>query len=285
MKETTAKYLILADSASDLPDTYLDGTGIAFRTVPLTIRADGREYVDDATLNTAELLRAVHASKMPCTSACPSPDDFRSQFGDADYVFIVTITSKLSGCYNSACLARELSERADTVHVVDSKATCGTEQLIVDKLRALIEEGLPYETIVERIEAYRDSVELLFVLQKFDNLIANGRMSKVAGFIANTLVIRPICKAEDGEIKIAKKTVGAKSAFSKLYDMTLAATQGAETKPIVISHCCAEDEAESLRVRFVSAGYTDVRVRAMRGLASFYALEQGVIVCFERNPE
>ncbi len=273
------KFQILVDSASDLKNDYLAGLDIGFKVIPLTVLAGDKEFVDDDNINIDEMLDAMHSSKKS-TSACPAPQSFLEEFDKAEHTFVVTITAKLSGCYNSAMVAKQSYEHGENVHIVDSKATCGTEVLIVNRLVKLIQEGLSFEEIIAKIEEYRDSKSLWFILQKFDNLINNGRMSKIAGLIASTLVIRPICIAHEGEIKILKKIIGIKNAFSKLIQLIKEKKQDYSEDTLIISHCKAESEALALKEDISkTCNFKEIQIMPMKGLCSYYALEKGVILC------
>ena len=274
------KFQILVDSASDLKNDYLkDYEDIGFKVIPLTILAGNKEFVDDDNINIDEMLEAMHSSKKS-SSACPAPQSFLDEFDKAEYTFVVTITAKLSGCYNSAMVAKQSYEKSENIHVIDSKATSGTEILIVNKLVKLIKEGLSYQEIVEKIEKYRDSKSLWFILQKFDNLINNGRMSKIAGLIASTLVIRPICIAAEGEIKMLKKIIGIKNAFTKLIQLIKEKKSDYSQDTLIISHCKAEEEANQLKSDISKVcNFKEIQIVPMRGLCSYYALEKGVILC------
>ena len=210
------KFQILVDSASDLRSDYLaKEKEIGFKVIPLTILANGKEFVDNDDINIDDMLENMHQCKTN-SSACPAPQSFLEEFGKADYTFVVTITAKLSGCYNAAVVAKNSYEKQENVHIIDSKATSGTEILIVDKLVNLIKDGKNFNEIVEAIEQYRDKRSLFFSLQKFDNLVNTGRMSKIAGLVAKTLVIRPICIALEGEIKVERKVIGIKNDHQSL---------------------------------------------------------------------
>lgn len=273
------KYQILVDSASDLKNDYIQDENIGFKVIPLTVLTDAKEYVDDDNIDIDALLKDMHNSKKT-SSACPAPQSFLQEFEKAEYTFIVTITAKLSGCYNAAVVAKNSHTNPEKVHVVDSKATSGTEVLIVDRLVKLIKEGKEFNEIVEDIEKFRNKKMLHFILQKFDNLVANGRMSKIAGIIASKLIIRPICIAEDGEIKVVKKVFGVKNAFAKMIQMIKEKCARPEEETLIISHCKAEEEAEQVKndIQQVCA-FKEIRIMPMKGLCSYYALEKGVIVC------
>lgn len=273
------KYQILVDSASDLLSDYYTDPEIGFKVVPLTIHVKDKEYVDNDSLNIQEMLADMHASKKS-SSACPAPQSFLSEFDNAEYTFIVTITSKLSGCYNSAVVAKNSYSKPENICVIDSKAVSGTEMLIVDKLIELIKQDLPYEQIVKEITEYRDKRSLYFILQKFDNLVNNGRMSKIAGLIASKLVIRPICIAYEGEIKIAKKIIGIKNTFTKLVQMIGEKAKDFSKETLIITHCFAEEEANYIKSDLEEkCNFKEIRILPMRGLCSYYALEKGLIIC------
>ena len=273
------KYQILADSASDLLSDYYTDPEIGFKVVPLTIHVNDKEYVDNDSLNIQEMLADMHASKKS-SSACPAPQSFLSEFDNAEYTFIVAITSKLSGCYNSAVVAKNSYSKPENICVIDSKAVSGTEMLIVDKLIELIKQDLPYEQIVKEITEYRDKRSLYFILQKFDNLVNNGRMSKIAGLIASKLVIRPICIAYEGEIKIAKKIIGIKNTFTKLVQMIGEKAKDFSKETLIITHCFAEEEANYIKSDIEKkCNFKEIRILPMRGLCSYYALEKGLIIC------
>lgn len=275
------KYQIIVDSCSDIDKYYLEGTGIGLKIVPLTINVGDNEYVDEGDVKIEEMLKNLKTPKIKSSSACPSPQAFKDEFDKADYTFVVTITSKLSGCYNSALLAKNEHPNSAHIHVIDSKAVSGTEILLVDKLVELINSGLDFDTIVSEIEKYRDNCTLFFVLQRFDNLVNNGRMSKIAGLIASTISLKPICKAVGGEIRIVKKIIGSKHLFSKLAEMIKEVLNGGKDRKIIISHCYAEDEAEELKYHIEKiCGSQNIKIIPMRALTSYYALEKGVIVCF-----
>lgn len=273
------KYQILVDSASDLLSDYYTDPEIGFKVVPLTILVNDKEYVDNDSLNIQEMLADMHASKKS-SSACPAPQSFLSEFDNAEYTFIVTITSKLSGCYNSAVVAKNSYSKPENICVIDSKAVSGTEMLIVDKLIELIKQDLPYEQIVKEMTEYRDKRSLYFILQKFDNLVNNGRMSKIAGLIASKLVIRPICIAYEGEIKIAKKIIGIKNTFTKLVQMIGEKAKDFSKETLIITHCFAEEEANYIKSDLEKkCNFKEIRILPMRGLCSYYALEKGLIIC------
>ena len=153
--------------------------------------------------------------------------------------------------------------------------------MIVDKLVNLIKSGKEYNEIIEAIENYRDGRSLFFSLQKFDNLINTGRMSKIAGLVAKTLVIRPICIALEGEIRMERKVIGIKNAFKKMVQMIKEkAGVEAPNQRVIITHCKALEEAEQIKSDIEKeCNFKEIQIRPMKALCSYYALEKGIIIC------
>lgn len=275
------KFQIIVDSASDLDSKYVKNKDIGFRVVPLTITIGDKNYVDDDNINVDEMLESLHKFKGKTSTACPSPEAFSKYYTDAENTFVVTISSKLSGTYNAACLgAKELENDSNfKIHVIDSKLVSGAEELIVDKLVELIEKGLEFNDIVTEIDKFRNERQLFFTLAKFDNLIANGRMSKIVALIAKTLIIRPVCKGVEGEIKVIEKVIGVNNAFKKMATFISKAVQTFKDKVLIINKCKADNECEQL-VKLIkeNCDFKEIRIKETKGLCSFYALEKGLIV-------
>lgn len=278
------RYKIISDSSCDLNSDYIKGDNIGFSVAPLTIHVNQEEFVDNFDLDIKKMLDAMHGYKEKSTSSCPSPDSFHKALEGADKYFIITISSKLSGSYNAASVARGMYKNPNDVFVIDSKTTSGAMVLIIDKLVQLIKEDVPYEDICLKIEHYiDDELGLLFVLNKFDNLVKNGRVSKIKAAIASTLSIKPICEADDGEIKFGKKVLGLKNAMKILLNTIGEKVKDFSKKSCVITYCQNLEVAETLKKEITDKyAFKSVRLFPMRGLTSFYALEGGLIVSFEK---
>ena len=205
------KFKIVADSSCDLSNEFIIDDNVGFEIVPLSINIDQNCFIDNDSLNIDEMLLCMKNSKSAAKTSCPSPFFFTNSYEEADYVFVVTISSKLSGTYNSAYLGA--IESNNKVHVIDSKGTSGMMILIIDKLYELIKSGLEFEKIIDEIERYQKSLNLLFVLDKFDNLVKNGRMSKLTAIAATALFIKPLCIAKDGQISIHEKPKTMKASL------------------------------------------------------------------------
>lgn len=275
------KFKIIADSSSNLVNTSYKGNELYdFKVVPLTLRINKEEYLDDETLDCKKMLEDLRTFDGG-QSSCPSPNDFLKELDQAEYTFVVTITSKLSGSFNSACIARDMAEKPENIFVIDSKGTAGSLILIVEKLIELINEKKEFNDIMNEIVNYRDNLNLLFALDKFDNLVRNGRMSKLVAFIAGKIAIKPLCYADDGEIKIKEKIRTFRGVIKRINHYIGKFSEITKDKVCIISHTQNEEAANELKEEILKTyEFKEVRVIENRGLCAFYSLEGGLIVTF-----
>ena len=141
---------LVSDTSSDLY-TVEGGEGVFdFATIPFSIRIGGKEYMDDENINIDEMLTANENHAEQAQTSCPSPEEFGEKFRAPGPVIAFTISSALSGTYNSACIARDmiLEEEPDKqIAVIDSKATGPEEAMLILKARDLILAGTPFAEI------------------------------------------------------------------------------------------------------------------------------------------
>lgn len=272
------KFKIVADSSCDLKKDYIKDNEVGFDIIPLSINIDSDSFLDDENIDIELMLNKIKKSENAAKTSCPAPGFFTNSYEEAEFVFVVTISSKLSGTFNSAYLGS--IDTSNKVHVIDSKGTSGMMILLVDKLYELIKKGLSFEEIKNEIDNYQKTLNLFFVLDKFDNLIKNGRMSKITALVAMTLFIKPLCIAEDGQISIYEKPRTMKAALIRLVNNIKTKCNDYNGK-CIITHCKNEENANFVK-KLIEEKYNfkEVVVRPMRGLCSFYALENGIIVSF-----
>ena len=239
--------------------------------------------MDDENFNQAEFLRKVAEYPKCPKSSCPSPERFMESYReDVDHVYAVTLSSHLSGSYNSARLGKDLYHEkygGKQIHVVDSESASGGEAQIALKIMELEESGLSFEKIVEKIEAFRDSVHTYFVLDNLETLRKNGRLSGVKALVASTLNIKPVMGADKGEIIQKSQTIGIKKALSKMAEFAASEVGNAAGRRLIITHCNAAQRAEQVkRMILEKAGFKDCIIMDTRGVSSMYANDGGVIV-------
>lgn len=275
-------YKIVVDSCCELPEELKKDS--RFEIVPLTlIVGDVYEKEDDENFNQKEFLEIVANSPVCAKSACPSPERYMKAYQtEAERVYVVTLSSQLSGSYNSAILGKNLYHEnfgEKNIYVVDSKsASCGETQ-IAFKLVELEEQGLSFEEIIEKIEEYVKGMNTYFVLDNLDTLRKNGRLSGVKALVASTLSIKPVMGAEDGNIIQRGQSVGIKKALAKMADYVVKEVVEPEKKNLMITHCNAPERAQSVKEQIESkVKFKNILIMDTAGLSSLYANDGGVIV-------
>lgn len=276
---------IVLDSSGNLSPDSIDNSGdIEWSIAPLTIIIDGKEYVDDENLDLADMKRAMKEYKGASGSACPSVGDFAARFRKAKNTICITISSELSGSYESALQAKELvggEDGSKNIHVVDSRSAGSKMILIAEEAERLIHEGLSFTEVVAKIEEYAKSIRLLFSLARFDNLIKSGRMPRYQGMLGQLLNIRPIAKAtEIGTIEVLEKPRGEKAMLRRLVEL-MQEFKNLEGMRVFIDHCDALDVVTRLKEMIEEAAKVkEVRLYSTTGLCSYYADDKGFIISF-----
>ena len=272
---------LVSDSSCDFYE--LEGTEgkMDFATIPFSIRIGGKDYIDDENMNVGEMLEANETHSEMAQTACPSPEAWREKFSAPGPVIAFTISGALSGCYNSALIGRNmiLEEEPDKqIAVIDTKATGPEVSMLIWRARDLILEGKSFEEIEKDLNETADRIHTSFALISYHNLIKSGRVSRLIGFIAGHLGFWGIGMGDDkGEIVIRGKARGSKSMVRFLVEEI--SKVGIAGKQIVISHCQNLKDAEALKKALEAANAgINVLVQATRGLDSFYAEREGLIV-------
>ncbi len=271
---------IVADSSCDLYT--MDHKD--FKTVPLTVYTDERSFLDDETLNVTEMLDYLAKYKNRSYTSCPPIDVWLEAFRGSDEVFAMTITSALSGSYSSAMSAAEMyrEENPDAkVSVIDSLSTGGEEILFLQKLKQLMDEGLDFETIDQKIREYTKTTRLFFSFFSIHNLAQNGRVNKAVAATLNVLNIGVYGTAtQEGTIAVTGKARGEKKCLNALLEeMKKAGYKGGKA---VITHTENQEAAKRLReMILVEYPDADIQIFATRGLCSYYMERKGVVISLE----
>lgn len=277
------RWAIVTDSSCDLLPSPNNQGEVRCGSVPFVIRVGERDFVDDEALDLPEMVDAMEQEAHASHTSCPSPEAWLKQFEQADCIVAITISSQLSGSMNSACVARDMAKQADPnkkIAVVDSRSTGPELVLCVQEILRLIREGKAFQDVVSYAESFFRKAQIAFALCSFNNLIKNGRLGKVAGFLAKKLKLWGIgIGSEEGEIEVVGKVRGQKKALARLLaDMHERGFQGGKA---AISHCLNPSFAMELKERIVETWPgTAVEVMSTRGLCGYYAERGGVIVSF-----
>ena len=206
----------------------------------------------------------------------------------APMTFVVTLSSRLSGSYNAACVGRDMALEANPslkICVLDSESASAGETRIVMLLRDLINAGLAFEEIEQRARAFIAPMRTRFVLEDLSHLVKNGRISKMAGFVGTVLNLRPLMADNGhGEIVCLEKIRGTANAMKKLVEHVAAETADAARASIVLvlSYCNCAPRALELQKNLLAscAALKDVIMVPTGGISTVYADDGGVVLAF-----
>lgn len=277
-------WAILADSSCNLREYRPKAVDAVYRVAPLKINIAGREYVDDASLDVAELNRLILEEDTSSSSSCPSVGEWAELFRSADNIIGITISARLSGSHEAACMARDmvLEEGARNIHIVNSRAAGGKLELLVAQLDGFLAEhpSASFDEAVAFVDRLESASTVLFSLSSYDNLTKSGRMPKLAGHLASKLNIRILGIASDeGTIKIVGPTRGSRKTLDKIVHTMR--DQGFDGGMVYLDHVENEPGAQALADR-IRQEWPDAEVRILPcgGLCSYYAENKGLIIGF-----
>ncbi|HFI0451533.1 TPA: DegV family protein [Streptococcus suis] len=280
------KWKIVVDSGCDYRQLKNLAPDTEFISVPLTIQVGDQAFVDDANLDIDHMMEVMEASKSAAGSACPSPQAYQAAYEGAENIIVMTITGGLSGSFNAARVARDMyvEEHPEVnIHLIDSLSAGGEMDLIVDEINRLITTGMEFDELVQAITTYQENSKLLFVLAKVDNLVKNGRLSKLVGTVVGLLNIRMVGEASsEGKLELLQKARGHKKSVAATFEeMKKAGYNGGR---IVMAHRnndkFFQQFSELVKSTFPNAIVDQV---ATSGLCSFYAEDGGLLMGYEIN--
>ncbi len=284
-------YKIVVDSCCDLTAEMKKWSNLT--VVPLTLQIGDYTIQDDENFDQDDFIKRMTSSNELAKSACPSPDAFAQACeGDVDEVYILTITDKLSGCYNSAVQGVELYKDDNPgskkkIHVFNSLATSGLETIMAYKIKELADNGTAFEDLVKTVEDFcvKDCF-LYFHLESFDALKGNGRLFNLGAKVIEALRVKLICRRTDyGNISLAGKDLSENRILQKLVAFVQKETAGCDLngKMAIVSYVCCEDKANTIaKLIQEKTSYKDVIVLKASGLNSLYASNNGVLVSFSK---
>lgn len=203
-----ANITIITDSASDISQNNNKGVTV----LPMTITFGEENYEDGVSLTPDSFyMKLIESSALPKTSQV-SPYAFGQAYENslksADYVIVITLSSKLSGTYQSACIAAD--DYDGRVFVIDSENVTVGEQILIDYALSLIDKGIEVNTIVSQLNTMKKRIRLVALLDTLEYLKKGGRISSGAAFLGNVLSIKPVIAIVDGEVSFLGKARGSK---------------------------------------------------------------------------
>lgn len=281
-------YKIVTDSCCDYTPEMKKWTNLV--PVPLTLQVGDYKTLDDASFDQEDFVKRMQAYDGAAKSACPSLERWIQAYdGDEDEVFVITITGKLSGTYNSAVQAANLFEeetgKKKRIHVFDSKATSAKETVIALKIKELMDAGRTFDEVVEEITDFIDNCGLYFVIGDLENLRKNGRLSNLQSTVLKALRVRLIMKETDGEVDKLTQDISLNRAMLKMADIVIKQLEGSDTANhrLVVTHCMNPQMGQMVYDRITSKyKFKESCVMGMGGLNTLYTNVGGVLIGFSK---
>lgn len=273
---------IITDSSSDLPEDFIKKYDIT--VVPLAVTIDGQDYHEKIDLKPREFFAKMFATdQLPKTSQ-PSPAAFAeafSSFNSDTEVLCITISSGLSGTYQSASMGKELADGAN-VTVFDSLAGSLGHGLQLIRAAELAEAGHSMDEIVENLVEFRENMNILVLLDTLENIVKGGRLSKFQGSLAKILNIKVILeRADGGTVEILEKVRGKKKFQKRVLEIIEERGSDFSSTTFGITHTGNEEEAEALKQELIRLFQPkEVIVNYMGATMGTYAGRDGMIVSF-----
>ena len=274
-------YKIIGDSCLDLTAALKEDS--RFQTVPLTLQVDEHMVVDDETFDQKAFIGLVKASPNCPRSACPSPEAFKKAYEcPEEDVFVITLSSHLSGSFNSAMVGKDLYQEEHgkkNILVIDSESASSGELNLALAIADMYDQGMEFEEVSRRILKMRDEQQTYFVIDSLEPLRKNGRLTGLQAFFATALNIKPVMGADHGVIIKLDQARGITRAFARMTEIATKNAARLEKKVAVIAHCNCPDRARQVREELEKRGsFSQIVVTETAGVATMYAGDGGIVL-------
>ena len=247
---------IITDSAADFEPAELAQKNIL--CIPLNVRFGEADYQENINLSKPQFYELLAQSdQLPKTSQ-PAPHHLLELFQQAkeagDEAICITLSSGISGAYQSALMTQELAEY-DGAHVLDSRNATGGQRLLVEYAVRLRDTGASCREILEKVAALRDRIVLYACIDTLEYLYKGGRISHTAYTLGNLAQVKPIIRVtEEGTINVPSKAMGMRKGMDTLCKYLTAHVPSPEF-PLYVMYTSNRSVAETLAQKIRKLGY------------------------------
>lgn len=276
-------YRIVADSCTDLTDSLRKDENVVI--IPLTLEVGGYQIIDDETFDQQDFIKRVHECPQCPKSSCPSPEAYMNAFKGEDDIYVVTLSSNLSGSFNSAVLAKKLYEEENdpkNILIIDSCSASVGQTLIALKLKEFLQKGYAFEEVKNRILKFRDEMNTMFVIESLETLRKNGRLSNLQAMICNALNIKPVMGATpEGTIYKIDQARGMNKSIQLMAGIIKKGEPHPEQKILGIAHCNNYERALYTKEEILKENpFIECVIVDTAGVSSMYANNGGIVVAY-----
>lgn len=272
---------LVTDSSADLPKALIQKYDITI--VPLTVRIDQKDYAEGVGIQPREFFEKMFATEqLPITSQ-PSPAAFAevfSSFGEDVEVLCLTISSGLSGTYQSASIGKELCKA--NVTVFDTLAGSLGHGMQIIRAAELANAGHTLEEILKELDEYRANMNVLVLLNTLENIVKGGRLSKFQGSLAKILNYKILLdRIDGGKVGVLDKIRGKKKAQNRIMEIIQERGKDFSKLTFGITHTGNIEEAKALKQKLdIQFHPKEIIVNYMGATMGTYAGKDGMIISF-----
>jgi len=275
---------IIVDSSCDSDNDLLKTEELELNYIPFSLLLDDEHVIDDESFEINAYIDKMRQAKSVKTAA-PSPELYLDEMRGTHDSFVIAISSPLSASYSNAMVAKQMYEDdggEGKVHVFDSRSASAGPILIAMKINEMIKEKLSFEDIVTAVQEYIDSMSTYFVLERYDNLVKNGRINAAVAKVASMLNLKPVCAEVDGKLAMVDKAMGNSKALGKIVKRIMEdKTVEFEKRILAIGHVKCKEKALQFKEEILKCvKFKDVVIVETRGLCTTYADDGGIIVAY-----
>lgn len=252
---------IISDSAADIPEVMVQELGI--KVLPLKITYDGKTYRDGVDIKSVEFFNKMKNENIRPTTSQVSPNDFieafKEEVKEGNQIISIHLSSKTSGTYQSASLAKDSFDNAD-ITVIDSEFLSFAYGSFVVIAAQMAKEGKTKEEIIKKINYLRDKTEVIFCVDDLEYIKRGGRISKAAATLGQLLSIKPILYMKNGQNDLLDKVRGSKKAIPKMVELIKDMEYDSNYKFYVLHANCKDKADELIQALKEEFGVSDIPV-------------------------
>jgi DegV family protein with EDD domain len=218
-------------------------------TVPLKLIFKDETYADGLDLTQEAFFSKLEQAQVLPTTSQPSIGEVESIFTDLlksyDSIIYLTLSSQISGTFNSGMMARQLVSK-EQIHVFDTLNASVIHLMMTEEALKMIREGFDPESIMKRLTELRDHARILLIVDDLKHLSRTGRLSTTSASIGNMLQIKPILHFNEGRIELFKKVRSVKKAHQTILDLVKNAEISSKDR-LMIAQAKGRDNAECMK--------------------------------------
>ena len=242
------KIQVVTDSTADMPPGTMEKLGI--RVVPIYLRFGDKLYRDGVDISNDEFYAMLDTSRIYPATSQPNPEDFTMVYKEycykADGIVSIHISSRISGTYNSANMARKTLESACPIEVIDSKFNSAGLGLVVTAAARIAQAGAAFSEVVNEVQKAINKVRMFGMFETMKYLARSGRVNKTIAAASRILNVMPLLTFHDGEIVRAGLVRTVNKGMEKIYEFVRANSPISE---LTIVHSKVINEANELKKR------------------------------------